>query len=568
MDADELPLASYQSTFPGLPHDIVPSTARSHVWRRQITSNVWSRRLDRVNVLGSDVYGHTGCVNAVSWSQSGELLISSGDDQQLRVWRMDPSSDAQNEYPFACQTAIDTGHSANVFNAHMLPSSTRIATVAGDKQVRVFDVGESVGRSPSGNEMSYTTKQACIRVLRCHSRRTKRIITEDSPDFFLTVAEDGEVRQHDLRTPHTCGRGDCPAPLVRLPHELSAIALSPLTPYQFVVGGESPFAHLFDRRHIGRHLREEWGMSPSVDDVTTCVRRFSRHFRAPGETKRCEHITGARMSAWNGHELLLSFNSDAVYLYSTRDEPGASPRNKSCILPRNSSRGEQGVAELPSKLQDDSKDGREAQGILDSCKEDEEAEMDVDDFLDDSEDNDDEPESDDDGRSEPTADMHPDVPVIYPRMRFSGHCNVETVKDVNYLGPYDEYVASGSDDGNFFIWKKSSGNLVDVLEGDDSVVNVIEGHPTLPLVAVSGIDSTIKLFAPARGPTSHSKYRNAASIIKRNTRASRRGINHSANLQFARLIMHHHDRALEVLRGTEDGTASDSEARLAQCINQ
>lgn len=60
MDADELPLASYQSTFPGLPHDIVPSTARSQVWRRQITSNVWSRRLDRVNVLGSDVYGHTG----------------------------------------------------------------------------------------------------------------------------------------------------------------------------------------------------------------------------------------------------------------------------------------------------------------------------------------------------------------------------------------------------------------------------------------------------------------------------------------------------------------------------
>lgn len=66
---------------------------------------------------------------------------------------------------------------------------------------------------------------------------------------------------------------------------------------------------------------------------------------------------------------------------------------------------------------------------------------------------------------------------------------------VSYLGPYDEYVASGSDDGNFFIWKKSSGELVDVLEGDDSIVNVIEGHPTLPLVAVSGIDTTIKVMS-------------------------------------------------------------------------
>lgn len=88
-----------------------------------------------------------------------------------------------------------------------------------------------------------------------------------------------------------------------------------------MVGGESPFvsvvaahqndepdvlvpqAHLFDRRHIGRHLQEEWGMSPAVDDVTTCVRRFSRHSRAPGEVKGYEHITGARMSAWNGHEV-------------------------------------------------------------------------------------------------------------------------------------------------------------------------------------------------------------------------------------------------------------------------
>jgi hypothetical protein len=32
--------------------------------------------------------------------------------------------------------------------------------------------------------------------------------------------------------------------------------------------------------------------------------------------------------------------------------------------------------------------------------------------------------------------------------------------------------------------------------------------------------------------------------------------------------MHHHDRALEVLSGTEHGTEADSEGRLAQCINQ
>jgi WD repeat-containing protein 42A len=32
----------------------------------------------------------------------------------------------EDEYPFACQTVIDTGHTQNVFNAQMLPFSTRM----------------------------------------------------------------------------------------------------------------------------------------------------------------------------------------------------------------------------------------------------------------------------------------------------------------------------------------------------------------------------------------------------------------------------------------------------------
>lgn len=64
---------------------------------------------------------------------------------------------------------------------------------------------------------------------------------------------------------------------------------------------------------------------------------------------------------------------------------------------------------------------------------------------------------------------------------------------VNFIGPDDEFVASGSDDGYLFLWKKASGELHDILEGDGTVVNVIEDHPHLPLVAVSGIDTTVKV---------------------------------------------------------------------------
>lgn len=89
-----------------------------------------------------------------------------------------------------------------------------------------------------------------------------------------------------------------------------------------------------------------------------------------------------------------------------------------------------------------------------------------------------------------------DTPCSRPTRRYRGHCNVRTVKDVNYFGPNDEYVVSGSDDGNFFIWDRKTSELVNILEGDGEVVNVIQSHPYETMLAVSGIDHTIKIFSP------------------------------------------------------------------------
>lgn len=41
----------------------------------------------------------------------------------------------------------------------------------------------------SGQETVYTTRDTKLRVLRCHEAAVKRIVTEDSPDLFLTVSE-------------------------------------------------------------------------------------------------------------------------------------------------------------------------------------------------------------------------------------------------------------------------------------------------------------------------------------------------------------------------------------------
>ena len=389
--------------------------------------------------------------------------------------------------------------------------------------MRLFDIGDALGRSPSGEETTYSTRLACIRVLRCHTGRTKRILTEGSPDVFLTVAEDGEVRQHDLRTFHSCSN----------------------------VGGESPFAHLFDRRHAGRRIQAEWGVPLDENNLSTCVRRFGREHRAPGERRGYEHITGAKMSTWNGHELLLSYSADGVYLYSTQDDPeipnglhsttsSPEPRTPLSMTEANSLTGPMEVNMVVEQA-------------LEAINPLEVVEDDADLFDEDDEDNEQEhaPLLSD-------SDIYNGIPTIYPRAKFSGHCNVETVKDVNFFGLRDEYVVSGSDDGNAFIWRKADGRLVNILIGDESVVNVIEGHPRLPLVAVSGIDKTVKLFAPVYGERKFSQMSSKDAVCRRNASAARRPLLPDAQLlHLLRMHLEHAQR-----------DTSSEEPPVAQCINQ
>ncbi|KAI0650815.1 WD40 repeat-like protein [Trametes meyenii] len=517
---------------------------QSRNWKRDLLSFAfYSGTLDRVDVLGDGVTGHTGCVNALSWAKEGSVLLSGGDDTTVCLWRM-KTDNTEKEYPFVCDTVIHTGHHANIFNAQMLPHSSRIVTVAGDRQVRIFDYEKAAGHPGNHGETQYYDHQAAIRILRCHTRRVKRIVTEDSPDLFLTVAEDGSVRHHDLRVAHSCRLNHCPAPLVHLDHELSTLSLSPLTPYQFVVAGASPHGYLFDRRHAGRHFREEWGRPPTPGEVTTCVRRFGRTNRGSHERSGREHITGSRMATSNGHEVLLSYSSDAVYLYSTKDDPPPSSMatGESLILKPNSRRrtperitplsGDGDIEMRQERSERDALMDEDIERICDegmpSPEDTENAEgEDRQDYEDVVEDDENEEEDEDEGEDEDepasrfwSDERYGQVPTIMPRSRFAGACNVETVKDVNFLGPRDEFIVSGSDDGNWFMWEKNTGRLHNILEGDGSVVNVIEGHPYLPLVAVSGIDTTVKLFAPRPSPSRFSRLDKADAIIDRNAEAS------------------------------------------------
>jgi len=81
--------------------------------------------------------------------------------------------------------------------------------------------------------------------------------------------------------------------------------------------------------------------------------------------------------------------------------------------------------------------------------------------------------------------------------RYLGACNTTTdIKEANFLGSSGQFIMAGSDDGKFFIWDRKTCNIVKVLVGDDAIVNCLQGHPSAPVLATSGIDPVVRIWEP------------------------------------------------------------------------
>ncbi|XP_063975034.1 DDB1- and CUL4-associated factor 8 isoform X2 [Diachasmimorpha longicaudata] len=95
-----------------------------------------------------------------------------------------------------------------------------------------------------------------------------------------------------------------------------------------------------------------------------------------------------------------------------------------------------------------------------------------------------------------------DVMVLHPSgdfaHRYEGHRNNATVKSVNFFGPKSEFIVSGSDCGNIFFWDKNTEAIVQWFPGDEQgVVNRLESHPNVPILATSGLDHDVKIWIPS-----------------------------------------------------------------------
>jgi DDB1- and CUL4-associated factor 8 len=107
---------------------------------------------------------------------------------------------------------------------------------------------------------------------------------------------------------------------------------------------------------------------------------------------------------------------------------------------------------------------------------------------------------------------------------FSGHRNVRTVKEVNFFGPRDEFVISGSDCGSIFFWEREKNEIIQIVKGDKHIVNCLSPHPnSIPVLATSGIENDVKIWTPTDFDGKCSKINEKELIAQNNETSSNDG---------------------------------------------
>ncbi|KAG8449553.1 hypothetical protein GDO86_016268 [Hymenochirus boettgeri] len=107
-------------------------------------------------------------------------------------------------------------------------------------------------------------------------------------------------------------------------------------------------------------------------------------------------------------------------------------------------------------------------------------------------------------------DIHSRLPVF--QFDNQGYFNSCTMKSCCFAGDRDQYILSGSDDFNLYMWKIPSspeaggaGRVVNgafmVLKGHRSIVNQVRFNPETYMICSSGVEKIIKIWSPYRQPS-------------------------------------------------------------------
>nr|CAD7412799.1 unnamed protein product [Timema poppensis] len=408
---------------------------------------------------------HSGCVNALHFNSSGRLLASGSDDLKIIVWDW-----AIGKY---CMS-YESGHRSNVFQAKFMPltGDNHIVSCGRDGMVRLA-------------ELSSTGVCRSTRRLAQHRGPAHKIsVHPETPHTLLSSGEDSLVLSLDIRDPK-------PNKLLNVKEgerkiSLYSIHSNPLNSNEFCVSGRDNFIRVYDRRNVSsvakkfcpQHLvRTAYALFTLKGGSLTSMDYTMTLSRKPHHSGIMQGDGGYVIAADVDEEEAMVDMS--LLLMSTKRMAMVD-----MIIAADVDE-EEAMVDMIIAADVDKEEGESTTGpfthvtcamynyngteIIGSFN-------DEDIYL-------------FDARGPDRGEyIH----------RYQGHRNNATVKGVNFFGSRSEYIVSGSDCGFIYFWEKETESIVQWMAGDENgVVNCLEPHPEIPVIATSGLDDDIKIWVPS-----------------------------------------------------------------------
>eukprot|EP01135_Chromosphaera_perkinsii_P000457 Nk52_evm11s96 gene=Nk52_evmTU11s96 len=261
--------------------------------------------------------GHNGCVNTLSWNESGSLLASGSDDRVVKIWRFHEGGESGELEEGKLVESIETHHVANVFGANFLPgnSDTLVVSCAGDDNIFLHDLGGGQGNMQHWD---------------CSQNRVKKLAIAPNESFlFWTGGEDGVVRQYDIREKAKCASTEHRSPtscktcllnmracrseemMTTYNPQVRTISINPVYPMYLAVGCNDPFVDIYDRRMI---RKQQFGN-------TSVFQLFPAHLKLAGKPQTLEDrisVTHVGFSSC-GRKAIVSYLSEQIYTFDLNE---------------------------------------------------------------------------------------------------------------------------------------------------------------------------------------------------------------------------------------------------------
>ena len=130
------------------------------------------------NLFKKDLLSHYGCVNAIEFSNQGDLLVSGGDDRRVLLWKVEQAIQDVGK-----PVVMKAQHISNIFCLGYDSSKTKIFSAGNDDQVIVHDLR-------TGDVVNFFLHEKPVYGLSVHPH---------NDNVFASACDDGRVLIYDIR---------------------------------------------------------------------------------------------------------------------------------------------------------------------------------------------------------------------------------------------------------------------------------------------------------------------------------------------------------------------------------